>query len=89
MLHVLNLTRCIKKDWRMRSHQFLLEEWSKEHEPRAQNQPDAIERLTTLMSLYMEFQMARPVRCMTLHEQFMKLNPPEFVGATDPLVAEE
>ena len=60
-----------------------------EHEPRAQNQPDATERLTTLMALYMEFQMARPVRCMTLHEQFMKLNPPEFVGATDPLVAEE
>ena len=24
-----------------------------------------------------------------MHEQFMKLNPPEFVGATDPLVAEE
>ncbi|XP_057515024.1 uncharacterized protein LOC130796681 [Actinidia eriantha] len=37
----------------------------------------------------MEFQMARPVRGTTLHEQFMKLNPPEFMGATDPLVAEE
>ncbi|XP_057461053.1 uncharacterized protein LOC130751444 [Actinidia eriantha] len=33
--------------------------------------------------------MARPVRGTTLHEQFMKLNPPEFMGATDPLVAEE
>ena len=33
--------------------------------------------------------MARPVRGTILHEWFMKLNPPEFVGATDPLVVEE
>ena len=33
--------------------------------------------------------MARPTRDTTLHEQFMKLNLPKFVGATDPLVAEE
>ncbi|XP_057478100.1 uncharacterized protein LOC130765643 [Actinidia eriantha] len=37
----------------------------------------------------MEFQMARPVRGTTLYEQFMKLNSPEFMGATNPLVAEE
>ncbi|GFZ01882.1 hypothetical protein Acr_15g0004910 [Actinidia rufa] len=60
-----------------------------EPEPRMQHQPDATERLTALMTQYMEFQMARPVRGTTLHEQFMKLNPPEFMGATDPLVAEE
>ncbi|XP_057484593.1 uncharacterized protein LOC130770961 [Actinidia eriantha] len=60
-----------------------------EPEPRVQHQPDATERLAALMTQYMEFQMARPVRGTTLHEQFMKLNPPKFVGATDPLVAEE
>ncbi|XP_057497349.1 uncharacterized protein LOC130782069 [Actinidia eriantha] len=59
------------------------------HEPQGQRQPDATDRLATLMAQYMEFQMARPVRGTTLHEQFMKLNPPEFMGATDPLVAEE
>ncbi|XP_057468765.1 uncharacterized protein LOC130757974 [Actinidia eriantha] len=59
------------------------------HEPQEQHQPNATDRLATLMAQYMEFQMARPVRGTTLHEQFMKLNPPEFVGATDPLVAEE
>ncbi|XP_057482044.1 uncharacterized protein LOC130768977 [Actinidia eriantha] len=41
------------------------------------------------MAQYMEFQMARPVRGTALHEQFMKLNLPEFMGTTDPLVAEE
>ena len=41
------------------------------------------------MAQYMEYQIARPTRSTTLHEQFMKLNPPEFVGATDPLIAEE
>ncbi|GFY90953.1 hypothetical protein Acr_07g0011490 [Actinidia rufa] len=60
-----------------------------EPEPRVQHQPDATERLAALMTQYMEFQMARPARGTTLHEQFMKLNPPEFMGATDPLVAEE
>ncbi|XP_057508542.1 uncharacterized protein LOC130791418 [Actinidia eriantha] len=60
-----------------------------EPEPRVQHQPDATERLATLMAQYMEFQMARPARGTTLHEQFMKLNPPEFMGAIDPLVAEE
>ena len=38
----------------------------------------------------MEQQITRPVRSTTIHEQFMKLNPPKFVGTTtDPLVAEE
>ncbi|GFZ19560.1 hypothetical protein Acr_28g0002650 [Actinidia rufa] len=60
-----------------------------EEPERVQHQPDATERLTALMAQYMEFQMARPARGTTLHEQFMKLNPPEFVGAIDPLVAEE
>ena len=41
------------------------------------------------MAKYIEFQMARPARGTTLHEQFMKLNPHEFVGVIDPLVAEE
>ena len=42
------------------------------------------------MNQYIEQQMARPVRSTTIHEQFMKLNLPEFVGTTtDPLVAEE
>ncbi|XP_057490945.1 uncharacterized protein LOC130776710 [Actinidia eriantha] len=59
------------------------------HEPQEQHQPNATDRLATLMAQYMEFQMARPVKGTTLHEQFMKLDPPEFVGATDPLVAEE
>ena len=61
----------------------------KGHESQEQHQPDAIDRLATLMAQYMEFQMAWPVRGTTLHEQFMKLNPPEFAGATDPLVAEK
>ncbi|GFY95012.1 hypothetical protein Acr_10g0003970 [Actinidia rufa] len=60
-----------------------------EEPERVQHQPDATERLAALMAQYMEFQMARPVRGTTLYEQFMKLNPPEFVGAIDPLVAEE
>ncbi|GFS37139.1 hypothetical protein Acr_00g0050120 [Actinidia rufa] len=60
-----------------------------EEPERVQHQPDATERLAALMAQYMEFQMARPARGTTLHEQFMKLNPPEFVGAIDPLVAEE
>ncbi|GFS42100.1 hypothetical protein Acr_00g0078100 [Actinidia rufa] len=60
-----------------------------EEPERVQHQPDATDRLAALMAQYMEFQMARPVRGTTLHEQFMKLNPPEFVGAIDPLVAEE
>ncbi|GFZ12763.1 hypothetical protein Acr_23g0011480 [Actinidia rufa] len=60
-----------------------------EEPERVQHQPDATERLASLMAQYMEFQMARPTRGTTLHEQFMKLNPPEFVGAVDPLVAEE
>ena len=41
------------------------------------------------MAQYMEYQIARPTRSTILHEQFMKLNPLEFVGAIDPLVAEE
>ncbi|XP_057476958.1 uncharacterized protein LOC130764673 [Actinidia eriantha] len=60
-----------------------------EPEPRVPHHPDATERLAALMAQYMEFQMARPARGTTLHEEFMKLNPPEFVGAIDPLVAEE
>ncbi|GFY96196.1 hypothetical protein Acr_11g0005020 [Actinidia rufa] len=59
------------------------------HEPQEQHQSNAMDRLATLMVQYMEFQMARPVRSTTLHEQFMKLNLPEFVGAIDLLVAEE
>ena len=59
------------------------------HEPQVQHHPDATDRLATLMTQYMEFQMARPARGTTLHEQFMKLNPHEFVGVIDPLVAEE
>ncbi|GFS41661.1 hypothetical protein Acr_00g0075610 [Actinidia rufa] len=59
------------------------------HEPQEQHQPNATDRLATLMAQYMEFQMARPVRSTTLHEQFMKLNSPKFMGATDPLVAKE
>ncbi|GFZ06902.1 hypothetical protein Acr_18g0010720 [Actinidia rufa] len=60
-----------------------------EEPERVQHQPDATDRLAALMAQYMEFQMARLVRGTTLHEQFMKLNPPEFVGAIVPLVAEE
>ena len=60
-----------------------------EHEPRVQNQPDATNRLVALMAQYMEYQIARLARGTTLHEQFMKLNPLEFMGAIDPLVAEE
>ncbi|GFS35015.1 hypothetical protein Acr_00g0037350 [Actinidia rufa] len=60
-----------------------------EQKLRAQNQPDAIDRLATLMTQYMEYQIARPARSTTFHEKFMKLNPPEFVGATNLLVAEE
>ena len=41
------------------------------------------------MAQYTEYQIARPTRGTTLHEQFMKLNPPKFMGATDPLVVEE
>ena len=37
----------------------------------------------------MEYQITRPTRSTTLHEQFMKLNPLEFVGAIDPLMAKE
>ncbi|XP_057506535.1 uncharacterized protein LOC130789736 [Actinidia eriantha] len=59
------------------------------HEPQEQHQPNATDRLATLMAQYMEFHMPRPVRGTTLHEQFIKLNPTEFMGATDPLVDEE
>ena len=42
-----------------------------------------------MMAQYMENQIARQARDTTLHEQFMKLNPLELVGATDPPVDEE
>ena len=51
---------------------------------------DAADRIAQVLALYIEYQSARPAqRAITLHEQFMKLNPPEFIGTTDPLVAEE
>ena len=37
----------------------------------------------------MEHHLARPVRGTTLHEQFMTLNPLEFMEAVDPLVVEK
>ena len=61
----------------------------REQEPRVPHQPDATEILDTLMAQYMEHQLARPARGTILYEQFMKLNPPEFVGATNPIMAEE
>ncbi|GFS35301.1 hypothetical protein Acr_00g0038970 [Actinidia rufa] len=60
-----------------------------EQEPRAQNQSDATDRLATLMAQYMEYQIVRMARSTTLHEQFIKLNLLEFVGATNLLMAEE
>ena len=59
------------------------------HEPQVQHQPDATEKLAILMAQYMKHQLARPVRGTTLHEQFMKLNAPKFMGVVDPLVDEE
>ena len=61
----------------------------REQEPCVHHPPDATERLATLMAQYVEYQLARPARGTTIHEQFMNLNPPEFVGATDLIVAEE
>ena len=48
-----------------------------------------MDRLANLMAQYIEQQMARPERSTIVYEQFMKLNPPKFVGTTNPLVAEE
>ena len=50
----------------------------------------AADRVAEVLAQYIEYQSLRPVqKASTLHEQFMKLNPPEFTGTTDPLVAEE
>ncbi|GFZ00496.1 hypothetical protein Acr_14g0001310 [Actinidia rufa] len=73
----------------MRNHQFLLEGWGKRNLNECSISLMQRRDWLLLMAQYMEFQMARPVRGTTLHEQFMKLNPPEFMGALDPLVAEE
>ena len=59
------------------------------HEPQVQHEPNATERLAILMAQYMEHQLARSVRGTALHEQFMKLNLLQFMGAANPLVAEE
>ena len=40
----------------------------KEHESRAQNQLDTTDKLTTLMAQYMEYQITRSARSMTLYE---------------------
>ena len=61
-----------------------------EHESHVPHQPEAVERLATLVAQYVEQQVARPVRSTTIYEQFMKLNPPEFgETTTGSLAAEE